>query len=126
MNFMSDKTNFYFQIIGSFSVLVLLIYLHFMQAPSINLINLNQVDKLAHVLMFFLTMMWFMYVTPKPYQLLVGVSLIVFGLVLEYIQMNFVPDRTFEWFDWIADGIGVVLCFFIVRVLTDKFFDSSV
>jgi len=126
MNFMSDKTNFYFQIIGSFSVLVLLIYLHFMQAPSINLINLNQVDKLAHVLMFFLTMMWFMYVTAKPHQLLVGVSLILFGLVLEYIQMNFLPDRTFEWLDWIADGIGVVLCFFIVRVLTDKFFDSSV
>ena len=126
MNFMSDKTNFYFQIIGSFSVLVLLIYLHFMQAPSIDLINLNQVDKLAHVLMFFLTMMWFMYVTAKPCQLLVGVSLILFGLVLEYIQMNFLPDRTFEWLDWIADGIGVVLCFFIVRVLTDKFFDSSV
>ena len=123
---MSDKTNFYFQIIGSFSVLVLLIYLHFMQAPSIDLINLNQVDKLAHVLMFFLTMMWFMYVTAKPHQLLVGVSLILFGLVLEYIQMNFLPDRTFEWLDWIADGIGVVLCFFIVRVLTDKFFDSSV
>ena len=126
MNFMSDKTNFYFQIIGSFSVLVLLTYLHFMQAPSIDPINLNQVDKLAHVLMFFLTMMWFMNVTPKPHQLLVGVSLIVYGLVLEYIQMNFLPERTFEWLDWIADGIGVVLCFFIVRVLTDKFFDSSV
>ena len=122
---MSDKTNFYFQIIGSFSVVVILTYLHLMQAPSME-INLNQVDKLAHVLMFFLTMMWFMYVTAKPHQLLVGVSLIVFGLVLEYIQMNFVSDRTFEWLDWIADGIGVVLCFFIVRVLTDKFFDSSV
>ena len=126
MNFMSDKTNFYFQIIGSFSILVFLIYLHFMPASSIDPINLNQVDKLAHVLMFFLTMMWFMYVTPKPHQLLVGVSLIVFGLVLEYIQMDFLPDRTFEWLDWIADGIGVVLCFFIVPVLTDKFFDSSV
>ena len=126
MNFMSDKTNFYFQIIGSFSVVVLLTYLHLMPAPSMDLTNLNQVDKLAHVLMFFLTMMWFMYVTAKPHQLLVGVSLILFGLVLEYIQMNFLPDRTFEWLDWIADGIGVVLCFFIVRVLTDKFFDSSV
>ena len=123
MNFMSDKTNFYFQIIGSFLVVVLLTYLHFIPVPSI---NLNQVDKLAHVLMFFLTMMWFMYVTAKPCQLLVGVSLILFGLVLEYIQMNFLPDRTFEWLDWIADGIGVVLSFFIAPVLTDKFFDSSV
>ncbi len=119
------RHNFYFQIIGSFLILVLLIYLHFMQPPSID-ISLTLVDKLAHFLMFFFTMMWFMYVTPKPHQLLVGVSLILFGLVLEYIQMNFLPDRTFEWLDWIADGIGVVLSFFIVLVLTDKFFDSSV
>lgn len=126
MNFMSDKTNFYFQIIGSFSVVVLLTYLHLIPVPSMDLINLDQVDKLAHVLMFFLTMTWFMHVTPKPHQLLVGVSLILFGLVLEYIQINFIPDRTFEWLDWVADGIGVVLSFFIVPVLTDKYFDSSV
>ena len=119
------RHNFYFQIIGSFLILVLLIYLHFMQPPSID-ISLTLVDKLAHFLMFFFTMMWFMYVTPKTHQLLVGVSLILFGLVLEYIQMNFLTDRTFEWLDWVADGIGVVLSFFIVPVLTDKFFDSSV
>ena len=117
------RHNFYFQIIGSFLILVLLIYLHFMQPPSID-ISLTLVDKLAHFLMFFFTMMWFMYITKK--WLVAGVSLILFSLILEWIQMNYIINRSFEWLDWIADGVGIVLCFLILPILIDKYFDSSV
>ena len=117
------RYNFYFQIIGSFLILVLLIYLHFMQPPSID-ISLTLVDKLAHFLMFFFTMMWFMYITRK--WLVAGVSLLLLALVLEWIQMNYIINRSFDWFDWIADGIGIVLCFLILPVLIDKYFDNSV
>ena len=120
------RHNFYFQIIGSFLILSLLSYLHFMQPPSLNVISFTLVDKLAQFFMFFFTMMWFMYVTPKLHQLLVGVSLILFGLVLEWIQMDYIINRSFDWFDWIADGIGIVLCFLLLPVLIDKYFDSSV
>ena len=117
------RHNFYFQIIGSFLILVLLIYLHFMQPPSID-ISLTLVDKLAHFLMFFFTMMWFMYITRK--WLVAAVSLLLLALVFEWIQMNYIINRSFDWFDWIADGIGIVLCFLILPVLIDKYFDSSV
>ena len=117
------RHNFYFQIIGSFLILVLLIYLHFMQPPSID-ISLTLVDKLAHFLMFFFTMMWFMYITRK--WLVAAVSLLLLALMLEWIQMNYIINRSFDWFDWIADGIGIVLCFLIFPVLIDKYFDSSV
>ena len=117
------RHNFYFQIIGSFLILVLLIYLHFMQPPSID-ISLTLVDKLAHFLMFFFTMMWFMYVSKK--WLVTAVSLLLLALVLEWIQMNYIINRSFDWFDWIADGIGIVLCFLILPVLIDKYFDNSV
>ena len=117
------RHNFYFQIIGSFLILVLLIYLHLMQPPSID-ISLTLVDKLAHFLMFFFTMMWFMYVSKK--WLVTAVSLLLLALVLEWIQMNYIINRSFDWFDWIADGIGIVLCFLILPVLIDKYFDSSV
>ena len=117
------RHNFYFQIIGSFLILVLLIYLHFMQPPSID-ISLTLVDKLAHFLMFFFTMMWFMYITRK--WLVAAVSLLLLALMLEWIQMNYIINRSFDWFDWIADGIGIVLCFLILPVLIDKYFDSSV
>jgi hypothetical protein len=117
------RHNFYFQIIGSFLILVLLIYLHFMQPPSID-ISLTLVDKLAHFLMFFFTMMWFMYITRK--WLVAAVSLLLLALMLEWIQMNYIINRSFDWFDWIADGIGIVLCFLLLPVLIDKYFDSSV
>ena len=117
------RHNFYFQIIGSFLILVLLIYLHFMQPPSID-ISLTLVDKLAHFLMFFFTMMWFMYITRK--WLVAAVSLLLLALLFEWIQMNYIINRSFDWFDWIADGIGIVLCLLLLPVLIDKYFDSSV
>ena len=118
------RRNFYFQIIGSFLILSLLSYLHFMQPPSLDVISFTLADKLAHFFMFFFTMMWFMYVSKK--WLVTAVSLIFLALVLELIQMNYIINRSFDWFDWIADGIGIVLCFLLLPVLIDKYFDSSV
>ena len=118
------RHNFYFQIIGSFLILSLLSYLHFMQPPSLDVISFTMADKLAHFLMFFFTMMWFMYVSKK--WLVSAVSLLLLALVLEWIQMNYIINRSFDWFDWIADGIGIVLCFLLLPVLIDKYFDSSV
>ena len=118
------RHNFYFQIIGSFLILSLVSYLHFMQPPSLDVISFTLVDKLAHFLMFFFTMMWFMYVSKK--WLVTAVSLLLLALVLELIQMNYIINRSFDWFDWIADGIGIVLCFLLLPVLIDKYFDSSV
>ena len=118
------RHNFYFQIIGSFLILSLVSYLHFMQPPSLDVISFTHVDKLAHFFMFFFTMMWFMYVSKK--WLVTAVSLLLLALVLELIQMNYIINRSFDWFDWIADGIGIVLCFLLLPVLIDKYFDSSV
>ena len=118
------RHNFYFQIIGSFLILSLVSYLHFMQPPSLDVISFTQVDKLAHFLMFFITMMLFMYVSKK--WLVSAVSLLLLALVLEWIQMNYIINRSFDWFDWIADGIGIVLCFLLLPFLIDKYFDSSV
>ena len=113
----------YFKITGSFLILGFLTYLHFMQPPSID-IGLTLFDKLLHFLMFFFTMMWFMYITKK--WLASAFLLIILGLILEWIQMNFILNRSFDWFDWIADGTGIVVCFLLLPVLIDKIFDSSV
>ena len=120
---LAARHNFYFQITGSFLILGFLVYLHFMQPPSIE-IRLTLLDKLVHFLMFFFTMMWFMYITKK--WLLTAVSLIFLGLMLEWIQMKYIINRTFDWFDLIADGTGIILCFLLLPILIDKYFDSSV
>ena len=117
------RHNFYFKITGSFLILGFLTYLHFMQPPSIG-IGLTLFDKLLHFLMFFFTMMWFMYITKK--WLVAAFSLITLGFILEWIQMNFIINRSFDWLDWVADGIGIVICFLLLPALIDKYFDSSV
>ena len=115
--------NLYFQVTGSSLILGLLAYLHFMQPPSID-IGLTLFDKLLHFLMFFFTMMWFMYITKK--WLLACTSLILLGLILEWIQMNYIINRSFDWFDFVADVMGVIFCFLLLPFLIDKYFDSSV
>jgi len=119
------RHNLYFQVTGSVLILGLLTYLHFMQPPSIDIdIELTLFDKLLHFLMFFFTMMWFMYITKK--WLASAFLLIILGLILEWIQMNFILNRSFDWFDWIADGAGILICFLLLPLLIDKYFDSSV
>ena len=120
---LAARHNFYFQVTGSVLILGLLIYLHFMQPPSID-VGLSLFDKLLHFLMFFFTMMWFMYITKK--WLVSAFSLIILGLMLEWIQMNYIINRSFDWFDWFADGAGILICFLLLPVLIDKYFDSSV
>ena len=117
------RYNLYFQLTGSVLILGLLIYLHFMQPPSID-IGLTVFDKLLHFLMFFFTMMWFMYITKE--WLIASVSLILLGLMLEWIQMNYIINRSFDWFDFVADVMGVIFCFLLLPFLKDKYFDSSV
>ena len=117
------RHNLYFQLTGSVLILGLLIYLHFMQPPSID-IGLTLFDKLFHFLMFFFTMMWFMYITKN--WLASAFSLIVLALILEWMQMNYIINRSFDWFDWIADGAGILICFLLLPFLIDKYFDSSV
>ena len=117
------RYNLYFQLTGSVLILGLLIYLHFMQPPSID-IGLTVFDKLLHFLMFFFTMMWFMYITKN--WLVSAFSLLILGLILEWIQMNYIINRSFDWFDWIADGAGILICFVLLPFLIDKYFDSSV
>ena len=50
----------------------------------------------------------------------------ILGLMLEWIQMNFIFNRSFDWLDWVADGIGIVICFLLLPVLIDNIFDSLV
>ena len=108
------RHNFYFQIIGTILILGVLFFLHFMQPPTVD-IKLSLMDKLLHFLMFFFTMMWFMYITKQS--LIASDLLILLGLILEWIQMNYIINRSFDWFDFVADVMGVIFCFLLLLLL---------
>ena len=99
------------------SVLIVLFIaiLHFITPPEVaTLDSLMQVDKLIHFLMFFLTTSWFSLTYGDKHKIILISSLVFYGLFLELMQMQFFIFRSFEWFDWLADSIGVIVGFFTI------------
>ena len=101
-------------IISVFIVLFLTI-LHFVKPPDVATFDsLIHLDKLIHFLMFFLSSSWFALIYGDKRKVILISSLVFYGLFLELMQMQFFIFRAFEWFDWIADTIGVIVGFFTI------------
>ncbi len=126
MIFLKQQPPRFIKIIGTTFVLAILTYLHFMTPPSIGIEDIIGIDKLAHLLMFLLTMIWFVNITPNPYWNVVGCLLVLYALILEWMQMQFFPGRSFEWLDLLADFLGVVISISLWRSLKNKLSNSSV
>lgn len=89
--------------------------LHFMNLLDIETFDsLIGIDKLVHFLMFFFLTSWFVMIYKFSHKFILLSYLVFFGLLLELMQMGFFIHRSFEWFDWIADSIGVIVGFFTI------------
>ena len=103
------------QNIISVLIVLFLAILHFITPPDVATFDsLMQVDKLIHFLMFFLSTSWFVLIYGDKHKIILISSLVFFGLFLELMQMQFFIFRSFEWFDWLADSIGVIVGFFTI------------
>ena len=45
------------------------------------------------------------------------IAAIVFGILMEYVQKYFTTDRSFDWTDMVADGVGAILGYFCMRFI---------
>jgi VanZ family protein len=84
--------------------------------PKIVFFDLMGFDKIIHFFSFTLLAFMMIIGLSKQYSegcyhfniyYLTVLSLIGYGIILEYVQ-GYVPGRTFEWADAIANGIGVL------------------
>jgi VanZ family protein len=78
---------------------------------------LNFWDKLQHSLCFtILTFVGLFAYMQKPKQLCIG--LCFYGALIELMQAFFTSTRHGDWFDWMADSLGIVVglgLFLIIR-----------
>jgi VanZ family protein len=83
-----------------------------------------QVDKWVHIALFSTLCFLFMVPLKKmqlkskellPWLLLITVSAILYGVIMEFIQRDFVPNRSFDIWDIVSDTIGCVAAFFWCR-----------
>ena len=79
-----------------------------------------KLDKLTHICIFGL--MAFLYMRPfskknysslvqKQHFLKIAIALSLWGLTTEFIQHFWIPGRTFDIFDWLADAFGCFAAF---------------
>ena len=96
-------------VIFSIIIIVAVTYLHVMTTPSIDTVLL--IGKIAHIAIFYFVGLWFFLIAKQDYSLILMILLCLYALTMEFLQMN-LSYRSFEWFDWVADVIGLLLSFF--------------
>jgi VanZ family protein len=77
-------------------------------------------DKWVHIFLFgILTWTWCLVVPARRKVFLtVGLSCLCYGIVMEFIQGYWIPNRSFDWGDIIADAVG---CFIAVAYCTGRY-----
>jgi VanZ family protein len=79
-----------------------------------------QMDKWIHISLFFGLCFLFAYPLVKyglkanvllPWLLLITAVAVAYGVIIEFVQRDFIPNRSFDVWDILADTIGCVLAF---------------
>jgi hypothetical protein len=87
--------------------------------PSAGWLQLLSIDKLAHAGLFFVQASLIMVAAQKSDAISAKwwwlSAAVLYGLLIEILQAVVFTDRSFEWFDALADAIGV-LCAVLLRV----------
>ncbi len=45
----------------------------------------------------------------------IAIAIIVWALTTEFIQKFFIPGRSFDLWDWVADAVGVLLALYVCK-----------
>lgn len=104
-----------------FIISVVLLTLPGSDLPQENWLNTIYFDKWVHIGMFaLLVFLWCWALSKKNLEspglkiifLRIAVAAIVYGILMEFVQRYFIPGRSFDITDMIADSVGASLGFF--------------
>jgi VanZ family protein len=85
--------------------------------PKTNLISIPYFDKLVHIGLFaILSVLWLKSLKNRSItiDLIVVLGTIAYGVAMEFVQRDFVANRSFDVMDIMADSVGAVLGFALV------------
>jgi VanZ family protein len=86
--------------------------------PGDNMLNIPHLDKYIHIFLFSVMAVllgrWLLkkgipYHRDKQYLILCGLICLAYGIGMEFVQKHWVPLRSFDNTDIVADGVGALL-----------------
>jgi len=92
--------------------------------PGLGLFGIRHLDKIAHVILFGgFVLFWAIYAWEQQKQpvkwrislILITLLSIAIGIGMEYFQIAYIPNRSFDNWDIVADLIGSVIVMIILR-----------
>jgi VanZ family protein len=107
-----------------FLVVLLLMCTPGKDLPDTKLFKIIFLDKAVHFACFALLVILFYYPIGKTdatlnskinYLIRLAVAGIIWGITTELIQRFFIPGRSFDLFDWLADSLGAIAAFIVLR-----------
>lgn len=83
--------------------------------PAVKLFD--HFDKVVHLVFFSIfAFLWLHYFKKNQKSLIIIIALgFIYGLAIEYYQMYFVPGRSWDIWDALADGLGACIGAFLYR-----------
>ena len=91
--------------------------------PGMGLFGIKHLDKVAHLGLFGgFVLFWGLYAWNKKKStstwllMLAGITIlsILLGVVMEYVQYNYIPNRSFDVWDIFADAAGSLFVLFVL------------
>ena len=101
-----------------FAICIYLLTLPGKDVPQISWMDFYQSDKVVHIIMFFMLCFLFSFAIKNfdnKYSLILIIAIagLLFGIAMEFVQKYFIPNRSFEIEDMIADGIGCLIAYIL-------------
>jgi VanZ family protein len=91
--------------------------------PTKNWFKIYHVDKWIHIGLFcgltFFSFAIFTKLTKHKTNFIATICF-MFGVAIEFVQEAYIVNRSFDNWDIIADGLGVLISFFIFKILQKK------
>lgn len=88
--------------------------------PGQGMFNVPHLDKIVHILLFGgIVVSWGLYTNQRYKKAFIllrficGISILI-GVVMEFVQVNFIPMRSFDVWDIVADFVGSVVAYYWV------------
>ena len=113
-----------------FFIVLILMCLPGEDLPPTDWLHINFLDKWLHTLVFGFLVFLFCWPFHKSvfngterryYFIKITIAVSLWGLTIEFIQKYFIPGRSFDLLEWVADSIGALTTFFICRRIFIKF-----
>ena len=100
-----------------FIVTTILLCIPGKKLPSISWFHIYQIDKLVHISIFLvLSFLFCRAISNKKWFFLVALFCSFYGMIMEFVQENYIPNRSFDFWDIVADTIGSFGVFILLNL----------